>query len=727
MSRKNIMYLIMVGFFLITACSSKQKIEADDEFAIDSGLDEGKSAKSGLEDELSLDGPTTETTASTSDQLSLEDELNNLDKQPEASPVAVEPEPQPEIPVVQQEPQVDTIVVQDAVINDKPVTINNVAYQANKNGGTIIITADNPPMYTTRLNSTTNQFVVEIQNSTIPKKLKRSLNTKDMESSIGSVDIYQNQGSNTSRFVVQLRAGAAEPVLQVEGNSLLIIGSSLNSGSDFARSSGVGHSNDTGYGSATKDDLKNSNIDGKAFVQDEFADLNSDGIMSSDNLEEFLISNNKFYGKKISIETSKMEIKDVLKFLADESGVNMIIDQGVSGSVSLKLRNVPWDQALILLLKSKQLAFKRQGTVLRIASVDQIKKEEEEAIKLKESRTVVNPQVIVKRFFIGYANVDDIKSKIAEYIGVVEAAATSNSAAARPGATSSLPLTGAQAQTEKRVQSVIADKGTNSIIVTDTEENMQRVEQLILALDTQPQQVLIEGKVVEAKESFTKGLGIQWTSNPTLTNTTNTSRITITPALDAGVAVLNNTFTWGQLDILGSLTARLQIGEREDKVRVLSSPRIAVLSSETATISQTSGLLLNQTQNTNGIISTIQQVVQVGVTLNVTPVVSNEGTVTLKLDIKRDFLPRVDSQAPDVRSANTKVIVKSGQTAVIGGIFESESRDANSGAPGLRDIPVIGRLFKTTQEVKSKNELVMFVTPTILKPIAGSEKRDNSF
>lgn len=725
-------YVLVALVFFTTSCSTQKKVEPDDEFSVNAGDDSSKDISAGATDELSLDaidGPTTQSSASTTDDLNLENELNNLDK-PTAEPVV---EPPAQIPVVQETSpanpveeiqSAETINVQE-VVEDKPVTINNVAYQANKNGGAVIITADNPPKYTTRLNSTTNQFVIEIQNSSIPKKLKRTLNTKDMASSIGSVDIYQNKGSTTSRFVVQLRAGAAEPVIQAEGNSLLVIGSAVAGTGAQAQESPIDKVSADGTVSATKEDLSNSSIDGKSLLpHEEIEDLSKDGIMSSDNLEEFLISNNKFYGKKISIETSRMDVKEVLKFLAEESGVNLIIDDGVTGAVSLKLRNVPWDQALILLLKTKKLGFKRQGTILRIAKMADIRKDEEEAIKLKEQRTKAQPSpIIVKRFFIGYADIEQLEKKITQYLNAMDDVVESASAASgdRTG-----PQRGPAAKSTVTGK-VIGDKRTNSIIITDTEENMQKIEQLIMALDTQPQQVLIEGKVVEAKESFTRGLGVQWASNPGAAGTTNRSQISITPALDAGLAVFNSSFTWGQLDILGSLTARLQIGEREDKVRVLSSPRIAVLSSESASISQTSGLLVNSVSTTGGTTTTSTTIVPVGVNLSVTPVVSNEGTITLNMDIKRSFLPQVDSKAPDERSARTKVIVKSGQTAVIGGIFESETREGNSGAPGLQDVPILGRLFKTTQDAKSKNELMIFVTPTILKPVAGGEKRDNSF
>ncbi|MEQ1723276.1 MAG: type IV pilus secretin PilQ [Pseudobdellovibrio sp.] len=790
MKKNVLIRTLLVCVFILTSCTSHKKIEPDDEFAVDaksSPESAGSSAGDdlnldGLDEAPTSENKTEESAPAANDDLSLENELNSLEGETaekntsEASaPVAETTPPVEEPPVpapvaentpptevaqaqdvaqtqeAAQAPPIETPAPVDAPPVDapveapiaetpapvevapeqaapeqaapeqaaKPATIENVTYQGNSNGGTISISADQPLRYTTRQNSTTNQFIIEVENSSIPNKLKRSLNTKDMASSIGSVDIYQKAGSSISRFVVQLRSGSSEPMVQLEGNTLLIIGSAVvTSEADNAEAR---------VNNASAQDLQNSSIDGKSLAQphQEIVDLSTDGIMSSDNLEEFLVSNNKFYGKKISIETNKLDVKQAIKFIAEESGVNMILDESVEGNVSLKLKNVPWDQALILLLKTKKLGFKRQGTVLRIGKIEDFQKDEQEAIELKEARKAKEP-LIIKRFFIGYANIEDLEKKIKDYlttIDVEKSQTTSTQGADGKNTTSGNTRT--SSKVKETIGKVLGDKRTNSLIVQDTEENMKRIEQLVIALDTQPQQVLIEGKVVEAKESFSRGLGITWNSIPAAATTTNRSRIGINPALDAGLAVLDSNFTWGELDILGSLTARLQLGEREDKVRVLSSPRVAVLSSETATISQTAGLLLQTTNQNGGVTTTTNEVIQVGVNLQVVPTVSNEGTVTLDLNITRSFLPQVDARAPDQRAAKTKVIVRSGQTAVIGGIFESETRDANSGVPGFKDLPILGRLFKSDRDSKSKNELVIFVTPTILKPVATHEKRSN--
>ncbi|MBC7741166.1 MAG: type IV pilus secretin PilQ [Bdellovibrionaceae bacterium] len=729
-------YLISVALMFAFGCATPTKIESEDDFATDATAETSASAEAGKgagNDELSLDDdaatvspPIAQSTTNDSvkdefsnfDQnsppadvaegdLALENELNKAgDAAPPAAIAAtLAPSPAPEIvqqaPAVVPEPTPAPELAASQPQNDVVSQINSVDYKSNENGGTIIIKANNPLQYTTRINSATNQLVVEVQNTVIPKKLKRSLNTKDMASSIGAIDIYQKPNSKISRFVIQLRPGSPEPLVQPEGNTLLVVGA--------ANPQYVAQKAKAAQAESASQGQSNNDVN---------PDLTSEGIMSSQSLEDFLASNNRFYGKKISIETNNLEVKDAIKFIAEESGVNMILDDSLTGKVSLKLRQVPWDQALVLLLKSKKLGYRRQGNVLRIARIEDIMKEEDDAIRIRDAKSSSEP-LVVRRFFIGYADMKEMETKIREFLFNTSAAVTSGAKEGKDGKEAAAPTSRAR---------LIADSRTSSIIVTETESNMLKIEKLIAALDTQPQQVLIEGKVIEASEAFTKSVGVRWRNNSATATTANRSNLSISPLVGLSNSVLSAGLTWGQLDILGDLNATLDLGEQEEKVRVLSSPRITVLSSQTANISQTSGVLIpkleTSTPTTGGAATVTKsfEIVQVGVMLKVTPQVSNEGTVTLDMDIERSFLPRVEGSVPNKRNAKTKVIVKNGQTAVIGGIFETQATESVSGVPGLKDIPILGHLFKGAGANKSKSELVIFVTPRIIQPIVGDKK-----
>lgn len=639
------------------------------------------------------------------------------DSVPPADVAATEPPP-----VVDSAP-----ITPDNGMSQTPATINTVQYKGNANGGTVAIGADQPLVYTTRFNSTTNQFIVEVQNSSIPKKLKRSLNTKDMASSIGSVDIYQKDGSSVSRFVVQLRAGAPEPIVQPEGNSLLIIGASADgsvvannnvstepaptdapaqdltqvpppdvpapdssSGGDYAAQGDTPKS--TYMGSAP--------VDGGGSAERETTPAPATGLLSYENLEEFLMSNTRFYGKKISIETLGMDVTDALKFLSEESGVNIIFDDKVvgAGKVNIKLREVPWDQAFVLILKSKKLAYKRQGNVIRVASVEDIRAEEDEAIKLKEARKKPEP-LLVKRFFIAYAQVSEIKAKVEEYLSTIDAARNpaTAAAAAKPGR-------------------ILVDVTNNSLIISDSEKNLKEIEEIIAALDNQPRQILIEAKIVEANENFATGLGVKWKSNPSGITSINSGTI----GINDGDSIKTSgqfaaSINWGQLDFLGSLNASIALGESKNQLKTLSSPRITVISGQAATITQQKTFSVPVTSISNGTVTQTQTPKSVDLTLSVTPTATNEGTISLKLQVNRGIQQGTDGTLSS--NANTSLFVRSGATAVVGGIYASASQENEEGVPGLRSIPVIGSLFQAKQKSNDKNELVIFVTPTILKPL----------
>ena len=673
------------------------------------------------------------TAATTEDDL--EKEMNLLESP--APVIANAGNPAPEVPIAQElgsdipPPEISSQVapiaqppVADVAANpisESPVPplapdtttnkinqINSVQYKSNQSGGTIVISSEQPVQFTTRLNSATNQLVVEVQNALIPKKLKRSLNTKDMASSIGSVDIYQKAKSKVARFVVQLRPGSPEPLVQPEGTSLLIVGGSnptyANKGN--TESSAENSTNESSQASNNKATATDTN--GSRENVDVNPDLTSEGIMNAQSLEDFLASNNKFYGKKISIEAVKLNVNDAFKFLSEESGVNMIIDDDVNGDVTLKLRQVPWDQAFVLILKSKKLGYKRQGNVIRISSVGNLVKEEEDAVKLKEAR-IGNEPLTVKRFFIGYADIADLEKKIKEFL---------SSTVVSPS--------GALIVSAPRGK-VISDARTSSLIVTETAANIAKIEKFIAALDSQPQQVLIEGKVVEASEKFVRSMGVNW-STPATGPDAAPARNYIRPSFSFNSGVGSTIFNPsvgvgipGMPGDFGNLTASLSLGEKEDKLRVLSAPRIAVLSNQKANIAQTVNVSVPTTTTVapDGTRTTNTTTVAVGVSLNVTPQVSNEGTVVMDLDIERSFLSTAASADIEKRNAKTKVIVRSGQTAVIGGIFQADVSETVAGIPFFKDIPIFGYLFKGQQKTKLKNELVIFVTPRILKPVQG--------
>lgn len=575
--------------------------------------------------------------------------------------------------------------------------IKNIRFEGNDAGGTVVVEGNQPLVFTSRFNDQTKQFVIEVTNVNLPNALKRPYVTKDFQGNVGSIDAYQSPGSDTARIVVQLKDGATEPTIQQEGNNILIVsGGAAGGGAGNVAQNANGENGDAGQGDA------NSN------PNDDSSFINNKGILSSANLQQFLSSNMKFYGKKISLEMKDISVREAINLIAEESGANLIMTESVSGNLSLKLRQVPWDQALIMVLRAKKLGYTRQGNILRITELTDIRKEEDDALKFAESKRKVDP-LIVQLIPINYAKIDDLKGQVSTILS-------------------------------ERGKAV-ADNRTNALIVTDTEDVLERVKKMVAGLDIAPAQVLIEGKIVEARESFEKKIGIQWDlfgQDVALGSNKNgpsnmTPTLTVHPGINQGSSLGFN-LRIGNIDLLGDLSTMLALEEREDNVKVISSPRIVTLHNEQATISQSSQIPIIEgsgagtTGSVFGAAQRTRNVTFKNITMNlsVTPHVANNGNVILTVDMKREFPGAVTDEASGAapihsRDAKTKVMVKNGQTAVIGGIYQNDARNGESGVPYLKDIPILGYLFRSENHSKDKTELLLFLTPRILSQTGSTQ------
>lgn len=608
-------------------------------------------------------------------------ELSLEENTPEPAPQAQEPAPAP-VP----EPVSEPIPVPSS---SQLVEIRGIQYKGNDSGGTLVIDASGPFTYSTRSNAELKQFVIEIPNSILPDRLKRPLNTKDFKGAVGSIDAYQNAGSNVSRFVLQMREGAQDPVLQMEGNTLLVAmnDTSVPTGMMDTTASNEPPTSESSGGEATP------------------TETGDKGIMSNLTLEDFLAGNTKFYGKKVSCAFENIDTREALEFIMLDSGLNLILDDltGV-GNVNIRIREVPWDQCLVLIMKVKKLGYTRMGNVLRIAKLDDLSREEDEAIKRADARKKVEP-VKVRIFPISYSQAKELEAQVKNFL-------------------------------TKDRGIVSSDGRTNSLIVTDTEDSLEKIARMITNLDTPPPQVLIEGKIVEATESFQKSIGINWNlSGQAISLGTNRqgTPVNMTPSVNfnpSGTTSSSSStgfgLSLGTLDFLGDLTASLTLFEIENKVKVLSSPRVVTMNNEQAQISTTSNLPQPQITVTPTGTTTSYTQLAFKLSLDVVPQITNDASIIMKVTVNRDFAgspvdPKDPASIPKfTRQANTRVIVKNGQTAVIGGIYQNDATEGESGVSGLRKVPVIGYLFRTQSLRKEKNELLIFLTPRIINSSTAS-------
>jgi type IV pilus assembly protein PilQ len=553
-------------------------------------------------------------------------------------------------------------------------SLTDLRYVSRKGGGTVVIESSAPLTFRTRENKDQNQYVVDIANVHLPDRLKRPYITKDFGQSIASVNAYQEEGSSTAHVVITFRAPTRATTTQT-GKKLLV----------FATGPALANGRTNIDDSDEIDTLaKTAALEGGP-TDPRILPMNSEASGA-----------NRFYGKPISIEVRDTSVRDVIQLIAEQSGANIVLASGIEGNITLKLKQIPWDQALMIVMKSQGLGYVRQGSVLRIATLEKIKAENDATKAILDAQRAAEP-LKVKIVPVSYAKVDDLITRVKPFL-------------------------------TKDRGDVVADGRTSSLIITDTPEILERVTNLVKALDTPPLQVVIEGKVVEAREDFSRNYGIQWgvVGQPLGTGAgIQANNLQIAPPGGTGGA-LNYNIRLGTFDVLGDLDATLGLAESDNSAKILSAPRLTTMNNVEATITQGSNIFIpTQTQGAAGT-TTGFQTVPVNLSLKVTPQVTTEGDVIMKLDISRDFVgsPQAGSSQPPIekRQVTTQVMVRNGQTAVVGGVYQNDSTEGESGVPVLKDIPVFGWLFKSKTTSKSKNELLVFLTPRIINSENGVQK-----
>lgn len=545
-------------------------------------------------------------------------------------------------------------------------------FLSNEAGGTIVISTSGPVEVQKRKNLETGQYVIELPNTLVPAKFQRPYNTQEFNGAIGMFKAYQAQDSNVARFVIQLNQDS-EPLVEREGNSILIVASKKTVQQEVAET--------TGSTDLKAEDIYEPSVD-QSQVQGDQA------ILASKTVEDYLSGNTKFYGRRINIELKDVDIRDVFDFIAEQSGLNIIVSDQVKGNINVKLRQIPWDQALVTVMQTKQLGYVRSGNILRIAPLTDLKKESEDAREVIEAQRGLQP-LRIKIFPVSYAKAKDLLPQLKDFV------------------------------TQKR-GNIKADERTNNIILTDIAENIQKIGKLIEDLDTETPQVLMEAKIIEAKEEFKRKIGFNYKGDANTTGDTITLDYFNVPK-DDGI-----TFTFNSVSLFGKLEAFLSLSEEESLVRVIAAPRIVGLNNIQSKISQTTQVYdktITVDDQGNKIATVTAK--DVNLELVITPQITADGGVLMNIKLKREFggnkLTFGDggSDSSEVtpvnkREAQTTVLVPNGDTVVIGGVYQNDVTDGSKKIPFLADIPIIGYLFKGKSYENLRNELMVFVTPRVL-------------
>jgi len=415
----------------------------------------------------------------------------------------------------------------------------------------------------------------------------------------------------------------------------------------------------------------------------------------------------KYYGEKYTFRFKDADIRDVIRFIARLANLNVIFDPGVSGKVTCELVNIPWDQALDLILRTNKLGYVIEGNVLRVAPLNVLSQEEALRRKMRESAL---PLKTVTRA-LSYAEAKNVKSIAQKYLS-------------------------------PRGQ-IVVDSRTNTIIIKDIADNIDLIDRLIDTLDAPIPQVSIEARIVETNTNYTRNLGIQWGfmgyANPYYGNQTNLvfpNKVLVngTPIEGTNTGGLTNPLNGYAINLpspafnsaigisLGNVTDSfgLDIGltamEQEGYGKILSAPKIATQDNHPASILQGRQIPVQTVVNNTIMVRYVNAALE----LHVTPHITAEGTIIMKIEIKNnsaDFTHLVMGIPPIItQSATTVMMVKDGNTAAIGGMYRVEDSTTVNKTPFLSSIPFIGNvLFRGSSINRLNRELLIFLTPRIIK------------
>ncbi|MFZ5468525.1 MAG: type IV pilus secretin PilQ [Myxococcota bacterium] len=520
--------------------------------------------------------------------------------------------------------------------------------------------------------------VLTLEGARIPKRLERSLDTSDLETPVKMVSAFSVPGSGDKVRVVVAGDGALEETVVKTPSGL----------SWRVKVAGV----------KTEAASVNAKTAGFSTEASRYAERGAPQ------------QRGRYVGKRVSFEFKDIDIHNLLRIIAEVSKKNIVVADDVSGKVTIRLRNVPWDQALELILRSKGLGKEDLGNIIRVAPLKTL----EEEAKLREERRksqIRQADLSVQLIPVNYATADQMKERVKDVLS--------------------------------ERGTVTVDTRTNVLIVRDIAEHIGKARSLVRTLDTQTPQVLIESRIVEANTNFTRQVGIQWggsaqlapgTGNPTGLIFPNTVAVrggsssaanvgtADTPNFAVNLPAAVGTGSGGALGfIFGSaggavaLNLRLSALENQGAVKTISAPKVTTLDNSPARISQGVSIPFSQV-SAQGVNTTF---VEARLSLDVTPHITQDGSILMTIKAENNQPDPANTGAngqPAIqrKEANTQVLVKDGDTTVIGGIYVRRGSTATNRVPFLGSIPLLGFFFKNNVETDSRQELLIFITPRII-------------
>ncbi len=449
-----------------------------------------------------------------------------------------------------------------------------------------------------------------------------------------------------------------------------------------------------------------------------------------------------FTGQKLSLNFQSIDLRSVLQVIADFTKFNIVTSDTVTGTVTLRLEDVPWDQALDIILQSKGLGMRKRGNVIWVAPKEEIANREKLDFESQAASQSMEP-LRTQSFQINYAKAADIVNKLKEDVAGAAAPASAAPSASPPA--NAAPAASAKGQVLSARGTLFADPRTNQVFVTDTAAGLERVQQFIAKVDVPLRQVLIEARLVVASEDFGRSLGVKLggfdaargstlsganrvgfgtsldnafitsgLAKDVTTGTTliNPQYVNFPASSSTGASVPSIAFTLFSAASGQLIGLELSALESNATGKVVSSPRVLTMDQQPAIVSQGTQIPY-ATVSANG---TQTQFQQANLKLEVTPQITPDGTLVLTLDISKDSLgiATTAGYAIDTKRVKTQALVENGGTVVIGGIYEMTENNTENKVPFFGDLPLIGVLFKNNAKTTTKKELLVFITPKIV-------------
>ncbi|MGH8074760.1 MAG: type IV pilus secretin PilQ [Lysobacter sp.] len=572
------------------------------------------------------------------------------------------------------------------------ISVSNIDFKRGDGGAGRLILRFSGEGAAPDLRNESGQVVVSVGNASLPASLQKPLNVSDFATPVEQISARSTGGGTT---LVLDTSGAYESMAYQTGNEYIV---EIVPRAAVAVAKTQSNDNDVAMGatSATTSDSK------------------------------------KYSGRPVTFNFQDVPVRTVLQLVAEESNLNLVAADSVTGNVTLRLVNVPWDQALDIVLRAKGLDKRRSGNVVWVAPQAELAKYEQDKA---DARIAMSNRVelVTEYIQINYHNAEQIFKMLTEAKGI-----GGSGAGGGQGGSVDTGFLSSRGR-------LVADGRTNTLMISDTPEKVEAMKQLIGEIDRPVDQVVIEARVVVATESFMRELGAEFGVSGLKDNLAfsgdfetnvenwnarndaedNGTRQVITSGLMSSLPVTSpaGAVALSLLNAGYALDLRLSAMQQEGRGEVISNPRIVTSNQREAVIKQGRevGYVTIQPATAGGVATPSVQFKEVVLEMKVTPTITNDGRVFLNLNVKKDEIEGfVDTSIGDVpqistRSVNTAVLVEDGQTVVVGGVYEFADRDDVSKVPFLGDIPFLGNLFKKKGRSKEKAELLIFVTPKVLE------------